>query len=294
MVRRHADSRSDEAESGRRSHWLGAAALGIGLGMSGAGAADDGEAMQALYAAAGERLDASPFGRPLWIESRGVGGRLQGDIHARVEHPFSRLEASLGDPAHWCELLVLLPNIRRCRVLGDGRRLQVNFARRFDQPVEETYGVEFELGLEHDDGKFLAVDLDADRGPVGTHDYRVRLQAVPVDGERSFLRVHYGYSYGLSARLAAQAYLATRGRGKLGFTIDDGSGEPIGGLRGAVERNAMRLYLAIDAYLDAVDQDPDARHEQAQRGWLAAIAEYPRQLQEADPEAYVEAKRVRL
>jgi hypothetical protein len=56
----------------------------------------------------------------------------------------------------------------------------------------------------------------------------------------------------------AEAYLTTRGRDKVGFTVvgkaeDDGP-EYIGGLRGAVERNAMRLYLAIDAYLDAVDE----------------------------------------
>jgi len=50
-------------------------------------------------------------------------------------------------------------------------------------------------------------------------------------------------------------YLATTGSGKVGFTmIGDPSGlrpEFIGGVRGAIERNTMRHYLAIDAYLGA-------------------------------------------
>ena len=103
---------------------------------------------------------------------------------------------------------------------------------------------------------------------------------------------------GRFARLAAGVYLATRGRDKVGFTIvtrdDDGAPEYIGGLRGAVERNAMRLYLAIDTYLDALDESVAQRRDRSLRTWLDAIARYPRQLAEADRSAYLEAKRERL
>ena len=121
---------------------------------------------------------------------------------------------------------------------------------------------------------------------------------MPIDTQRVFLRVRYGYGYGLSARLAATGYLATRGRDKVGFTVvgPDGVGAPqyIGGPRGAVERNAMRLYLAIDAYLDALDESAAQRRDRSLRTWLDAIARYPRQLAEADRAAYLEAKRERL
>jgi hypothetical protein len=114
----------------------------------------------------------------------------------------------------------------------------------------------------------------------------------------SALHVQYGYAYGSRARLLGQAYLTTRGRDKVGFTVvgtaDNGGPEYIGGLRGAVERNAMRLYLAIDAYLDALDEAGERRRERSLRAWLDAIARYPRQLAEADPVAYFEAKRRRL
>src|SRR3546814_16967541 len=60
------------------------------------------------------------------------------------------------------------------------------------------------------------------------------------------------YGYGVAGRMAMQAYLATAGSAKVGFTVTgkDGHGQPIhiGGMRGAIERNAMRYYLAIDTH----------------------------------------------
>ena len=276
-------------------------AIGIvaaALTLAAAATADaDPRALHALYAASVERLRASPFGRPLWIASTEADGRLEGEIRAVVEHSFTEVEA-LTDPAHWCELLTLLPNIRQCRAAADDRQLTLWFARRFDEPPADTHPVRFDMRTRALRGAHLEVVLQAPKGPLGTSDYRVEFGAVPVDKERVFLRVRYGYAYGLSARLAAGGYLATRGRDKVGFTVvaSDAAGAPeyIGGLRGAVERNAMRLYLAIDAYLDALDGSVAQRRDRSLRTWLDAIARYPRQLAEADRPAYLEAKRERL
>ena len=267
------------------------------LTLAAATADADSRGLQALYAASVERLRDSPFGRPLWIASTEADGRVEGEIRAVVEHPFTEVEA-LADPAHWCELLTLLPNIRRCRAAPDDRQLTLWFARQFDQPPADTRPVRFDMRMHAVRGAHLEVVLQAPKGPLGTSDYRVDLGAVPVDKERVFLRVRYGYAYGLSARLATESYLATRGRDKIGFTVvaSDGAGarEYIGGLRGAVERNAMRLYLAIDAYLDALEEPVAQRRDRSLRTWLDAIARYPRQLAEADRAAYLEAKRERL
>ena len=257
----------------------------------------DPRALHALHAASVERLRDSPFGRPLWITSTEAGGRLEGEIRAVVEAAFTDVEA-LADPGHWCELLTLLPNIRQCRAAADARQLTLWFARRFDQPPAETLPVRFDLRTRAVRGEHLEVVVQAAEGPLGTRDYRVELGAVPVDRERVFLRVRYGYAYGLSARLAAEGYLATRGRDKVGFTVvasgDGGAPEYIGGLRGAVERNAMRLHLAIEAYLDALDEPVAQRRDRSLRTWLDAIARYPRQLAEAERAAYLAAKRERL
>jgi hypothetical protein len=257
----------------------------------------DPRALHALYAASVERLRDSPFGRPLWIASSEADSRLDGEIRAVIGRPFTDVEA-LADPAKWCELLTLLPNIRQCRAAGDDRQLALWFARRFDQPPADTHRVHFEMRTRVVRGAHLEVVLQAPKGPLGTSDYRVELGAVPVDKGRVFLRVRYGYTYGLSARLAAESYLATRGRDKVGFTVvaSDEAGAPqyIGGLRGAVERNAMRLYLALEAYLDASAESVSRRRDRSLRIWLDAIARYPRQLAEADRSAYLEAKRERL
>jgi hypothetical protein len=56
----------------------------------------------------------------------------------------------------------------------------------------------------------------------------------------------------------------------------------------------MRLYLAIEAYVAALDAPVAERRDRSLRTWLDAIARYPRQLAEAERSAYLEAKRARL
>jgi hypothetical protein len=50
------------------------------------------------------------------------------------------------------------------------------------------------------------------------------------------------------SQIAMQTYLSTSGADKVGFTSENG--KLVGGTRGVMERNTMRYFLAIDAYLD--------------------------------------------
>ncbi len=274
-------------DSGRPAVKLWAIGIvAVGLAVAGASAAPPAPPRPAS-------VSETPLDETLRIESTESDGRLRGEIRAVIGHPFHRVSA-LADPAHWCGLLTFLPNIRQCRAGADGRQLTLQFARRFDEPVADTYAVRFGVGTSLlDDG--LEIVLRAPDGPLGTSDYRLELAAIPAGEGQVSLRVQYGYAYGLIAGLLARAYLATRGRDKVGFTVvgtdAQGRTEYIDGLRGAVERNAMRLYLAIDAYLDAIDEPPGRRREQSLRAWLDAIARHPRQLAEENPAAYFEAKR---
>jgi len=115
---------------------------------------------------------------------------------------------------------------------------------------------------------------------------------VALDERKSFLHFSYSYEHNMMVRLATQAYLATFGRDKVGFTVvgkaADGKPEYIRGLRGLVERNAMRYFLTLDAYLstDAADAA-----ERRQRHWFAGAEQYPRQLHEIDLETYLALKR---
>jgi hypothetical protein len=92
-----------------------------------------------------------------------------------------------------------------------------------------------------------------------------------------------------------KTYLATIGRGKVGFTMTGkrSSGQPeyIGGMRGVAERNTMRYYLAIDAYLGALTTPPPLQLQKRLQNWFTATEQYPRQLREVDRTAYIEMKR---
>ena len=91
------------------------------------------------------------------------------------------------------------------------------------------------------------------------------------------------------------AYFSTIGRVKVGFTVtgkeNDGSPIYIGGMRGLVERNTMRYYLAIEAYLGALTLSPRAQFEKRIGDWFVAVERYPRQLHEIEKAEYLDMKR---
>jgi len=99
----------------------------------------------------------------------------------------------------------------------------------------------------------------------------------------------------MAARVATQGYLATLGRNKVGFSIVGRNAEDqpvyIGGMRGVIERNTMRYYLAIEAYLSALAEPPAARLEKRLDLWQSGVEQYPAQLHELEREQYLAIKR---
>jgi hypothetical protein len=92
-------------------------------------------------------------------------------------------------------------------------------------------------------------------------------------------------------------YLGTMAQDKVGFTrtrnrgADDGF---VGGMRGVVERNTMRYYLAIDAYLDSLALPGDEQVEKRLQAWFDATERFPRQLRELPRDDYLRMKRAEL
>ena len=141
---------------------------------------------------------------------------------------------------------------------------------------------------------YLQVVLEADNGPMSTRDYRITLEAVALDAQRSFLHLSYSYAYGMAARVAMQGYLATLARDKVGFSVVKpkarGRARYIGGMRGVVERNTMRYYLAVEAYLGALSAPPAARLEKRLNDWHSASERFPLQLHELGRSDYLAMK----
>ncbi|MEP7206165.1 MAG: hypothetical protein ABI920_04440 [Casimicrobiaceae bacterium] len=277
-----------------------ALALAIGLAPALAGAATangptesmlgSAPSLRASYEANRGELEQSAFGKPIRLESVQTADRLKGDIYAIVDQPFDTVRSGLRDVHHWCDILILHPNVTNCSA-RPGTASAPSTVRielgRTGTPVAFTYRAPAA------DAGYLHVALAAPDGPLGTTDYRVDLEATPLDERRSILHVVFSHRYGFEARLGMRTYLSTMGRGKVGFTVVDrnADGGPvyIGDLRGALERNAMRYYVSIDAYLQSLGAPPAQRLEKQIRAWYAYTERYPLQLREA-PE-YLDTKR---
>jgi len=272
------------------------AVVGTGMGYADGGDASAAAALGARYRGLQVQLGHSQFQRPLYLESSENADGVVGDAYALIEFPFATTAVALKTPANWCDILLLHLNIKYCRVGGDanGVVLRVDVGTKQDQPLADAFPVSFAYRVVAATPDYLKVILAADQGPLGTHDYRVALELIPVAGGRTFVHFTYAYAYGLAGRLALQAYFGTLGRDKVGFTVTgeqaDGSPLNIGGMRGLVERNTMRYYLAIEAFLGALAAPPLLRQEKSLRDWFAASERYPRQLHEMDQTEYLDMK----
>ena len=276
--------------------------LALALALCGAGqalaqAADGASALRERHQALQVALRENPFGRALHLDSAQTSGDLKGEIHAVVEHPFETVRTSLRVARHWCDILILHLNVKQCLSAAGAApsTLAVHVGRKFDQPLEEAYRVDFAYSVVADSAEFLHVSLRADNGPLGTRDYRITLRAIPLDDTRTFLNLSYAYGYGVAARLAMQAYLGTLGSDKVGFSVvekrPDGQPVYVGNVRGVVERNTMRYYLAIDSYLGSLATPPAQQAERRLRDWFAATERYARQLHEMEEADYLAMKR---
>jgi len=171
----------------------------------------------------------------------------------------------------------------------------VNLSNKYDQPLVNAYRAEFNYRGIATTPDYFAVELHAENGPLDTHGYRIWIEATPLKDGRTFLHFSYAYAFGLAGRLAMQGYLVTIGRNKVGFTVTGklANGQPsyIQGVRGVVERNTMRYYLAIEAYLAALTATPEDQLEKRMQYWYNGTDQYARQLHEIERNDYLEMKR---
>jgi hypothetical protein len=232
--------------------------------------------------------------RALWLASREDGDTLRGDIHAVSPHRYAEVRQALRRPAAWCELLILHLNVKFCRAEGAAgeESLVVGLGRKFEQPLGDAHWIRLAFRVQEAGDQRFAIGLEAAEGPLGTRNYRIALEATPQGERETLLHVTYAYQSSWTARTAMQVYLATAGSGKVGFSREGaGASAPlVAGLRGSLERNAMRYYLAIEAWLDTLGLAPPERQHRALEEWFTATERYPRQLQEITRKEYLAMK----
>lgn len=253
-------------------------------------------ALRAQFAALAAQPDAKVADRPLYLKSMQAEGRLQADVYAVSDFAYDDMRQTLTRSETWCDILILHLNVKYCRAgrTTGQEALDVAIGRKFDQPLADAHWLHLAYRVVSADGDYLAVALTAPDGPLGTTDFRLLVEAAPLADRRSLVHVSYAYAYGTAAQWAMEVYLATLGRDKVGFSIvgrgDDGLPIRIGGLRGVLERNAMRYSLAIEAYFGARAVPPSQQLGRRLADCFDATERYPRQLHELDRDTYLAMK----
>ena len=260
------------------------------LALAGAARAQDAAALHAKFESLQDKLAHNAYGRPLVLQSTQTGDHLEGEVYARVEQPYAMVQKGLQGTDNWCGILILHLNVKMCRAQPAG--LDMALGRKYDQPVDDAYKLHFDYKSAADGPDYLRAELTSAEGPLGTKDYRIAVEAAPMDAGHTMLHMSYAYGFGFTARVAMNTYLSTVGADKVGFSVSgkDSDGKPqyVAGVRGLVERNTMRYYLAIDDYVAA----PAAGQlEQRLATWFDATERYPRQLHEMERSDYLAMKR---
>ena len=272
----------------------------IGLSLYSAGWAQTPVTSAALLVAKNQELKAqlanNQFGRPLILESSESASIVEGNVYAVLDSPFVAVSRTFKSPQRWCDVMILHINTKYCHAAQSTAptRLDVSIGRKTQQQRRDAFALNFDYELIAASPDYFSILLSAQKGPLGTSDYRIELQAVPLPDNRTFMRLRYAYGYGVASRVVMQGYLATAGRGKVGFTRTGQGTETafVGGMRGAAERNIMRYYLAIEAYQASLDRPQAERLEASLQHWFSATERYAQQLHEVEKSSYMTMKRV--
>jgi len=234
----------------------------------------------ATYHRSTARLERTSFGIPLFLDSFERGDRAQVDVYGVFDYPFNSVVNVLKYPANWCDIVSLSPNVKACtyRKLPNDWLLTFYIGRKVYQPPEDTRQVMCHYRNVEQRQGYLDINLTAEAGPFGTKNHRMRFEALPLAGGKTFVHVSYACSESVALRLAEKAYFSTFGRDKVGFTVTgtDRNGKPvyIGGRRGAIERNTVRYYFAIQSFMDTLRYPAESRFSMRISMWYDLTSRY--------------------
>ena len=256
----------------------------------------DNAALRSKYDEIKTALHNNAYDMPVYIYSSDKDHRMLGEVYGVIDYPFQATRTALTTPGHWCEIVPQHLNIKACTYQHQDGFCQLTFytGRKFYEKADDVYQLAYRFALTDDRPDFFHADLSAADGPMGTSDYNIQVEAIPLTEAKTFIHFRYAYTYNYMTQLGMSTYLATLGRDKVGFSeIDkDAQGVPVlvNGVRGIIERNAIRYYLAIQSYLDTLRVEPALRFDARIDRWFALTESHHRQLHELDKEDYSKYK----
>lgn len=244
-----------------------------------------------------ERSTVRPLAPGLYLESSEGSSQARGEVLARLDLPFPAAAGALSRAENWCTLLMLHPNIKQCALQHSaaGSVLDLVMSSQRDGLFAQEHPLQMNLSLRGPETGRLDVELFAERGPLGTRDYRIVIALAPADASSTVLRLVYSSAFTPAGLWMAQVYVNSVARHRVGFTVvdTDAQGRPVHvrGVRGAVERNTMRFHLAVQSWLAVQSRPANERVPAAIEAWFDASERHAAQLHEVERAVYVARKR---
>jgi len=267
------------------------------------------QTLQTQYRSLESSLQSNQFHAPIVVRSDYQDSSASGEIYAVLQFGFDQIASNLNTATSWCDVFLLHVNVKGCVIPGAGNtgreksnnrqtslpsdEVTVYAGRAYYQPIEDAFSMQYDFSVSQHQQDYFQIEMIAKEGPFGTSDYELIFEAIPLSKTSSFMHLKYAYRYGTLATIMLDGYLATLGRNKVGFTIKeyDEQQHPvyIKGIEGIVERNSMRYFLAIQAYLDTINQHKTDWKARIIR-WYNLAKPYRVQLIEYDEKKYLKSK----
>ena len=241
-------------------------------------------------------LEQNVYGIPVYVVSNAENKTMLGEVYGILNYPFQDVRQALGTPENWCDIVPQHLNIKACTYQHHDGYCELTFytGRKYYENPEDVYKISYRYMRSDSKDDYFHVNLTADSGPMGTKEYRIEVEAIPLDDFRTFIHFSYTYKYNFLTKLGMQTYLATLGSNKVGFSVTgkDEQGNPvfIDGMRGIIERNAVRYFLTIKSYLGTVRVSEDKRFNARIGAWFDLTEKHHQQLYEMDKDDYLEYK----
>ena len=243
-----------------------------------------------------EAIRRGPFGFPLQVRSEERRDLVSAEALGIMDHPLQAFGAAVTEAASWCEFIPLNLNIKACTIQGDAREPLITLyigGKGYLSP-EWASQQPYRFLLRARQREYVAVELSALQGLMGTKAHHLEFEAASIDG-RTVVALRSSYEQSAASKLATAIYLATVGRDKVGFSRErlgpDSQASFVRGAQGIIERNLMRYYLVLKAFLDT-QALPDSRRFEARISTFYDLMErYPSQLHEMERAEYLDAKR---
>jgi len=236
-----------------------------------------------------------PFGLPLQVHSEERENQISAEIYGIIDHPFRALAANFTEPGGWCDFLVLNPNIKTCTFRRGAQETLLTLyigSKSYRAPESATEQV-YRFLVRARQPEYAAISLTAPEGMLGTTAHRFEFEAGSVAG-KTVVGLSSSFEPSMVSKLLTGIYLGTLGRERIGFSREaTEAGAPAGyvrGVKGMVERNVMRYYLALKAFLDTSDL-PAGRQFEARASLAYDLMDlYPAQLRQMDKAEYLDIK----